>query len=94
MSDATKLSDALGRTQLVPQEYAPMVQTGEITGDIPGQLFMASQATQNEFETQDKFARGRVGCWILLLFLLGGVILFGMFYGDLYPKLFKEIMGE
>src|SRR5256885_12308557 len=34
MKDTTKLSEALADTKMVPTEYSPHVQTGEITGDV------------------------------------------------------------
>jgi type II secretory pathway component PulF len=94
MTDTTKLSESLARTKTVPDEYAPMVQTGEITGDIPGQLLHASRGTQQEFETHDKFAKGRVGCWMLLVMAIGSVMIEVMYTKGFMSPLIKMFTEE
>ncbi|MFI5386832.1 MAG: type II secretion system F family protein [Fimbriimonadales bacterium] len=86
MSEQTKLSEAMTMSRQVPDEYAPIVQTGEITGDVPGALIRASQSQLEEFKAGDQGAKARVGCWILLLLFLGSAIMFGIFYGSIIGK--------
>ncbi|HTQ09161.1 MAG TPA: type II secretion system F family protein, partial [Fimbriimonadaceae bacterium] len=94
MSERTKLSEAMTMSAAVPQEYAPIVQTGEITGDVPGALMRASQSQLEEFKAGDQGSKARVGCWMLLLIFIGSAAIFALFYGWFYPVLFKKILGE
>src|ERR1044072_2114571 len=48
MSESTRLSEAMTMSKTLPEEYAPIVQTGEVTGDIPGALARASQSKLDE----------------------------------------------
>jgi len=94
MTEQTKLSEALFNTRMLPEEYAPMVQTGEITGDIPGQLMNASRMSQEDFTFQDKASKGRIGCWILLLTFGVGMLLIYAMYGQFWGQLIPKVTGD
>lgn len=94
MSEQTKLSEAMSMSRQMPEEYAPIVQTGEVTGDVPGALMRASSSQMDEFKSSDQGSKARVGCWMFLLMGIGSAIMFGMFYGWFYPRLFQKIAGE
>ncbi len=93
MSEQTKLSEAMQMSRQVPDEYAPIVQTGEVTGDVPGALIRASQSQLEEFKAGDQGVKGRIGCWILLLLFLGSAIMFGIFYGSIIGKFVGQTDG-
>lgn len=94
MSEQTKLSEAMSMARDVPDEYAPIVQTGEVTGDVPGALLRASQSQLEEFKAGDQAAKAQAGCWMLLLIFIGSAALCGGFYGWFYPQLAKKVLGE
>ena len=94
MTEQTKLSEALFNTRMLPEEYAPMVQTGEITGDIPGQLMNASRMSQEDYTFQDKASKGRIGCWILLLTFGVGMLLIYAMYGQFWGQLIPKVTGD
>ncbi|MBN9502179.1 MAG: hypothetical protein BGO01_19040 [Armatimonadetes bacterium 55-13] len=94
MTEQTKLSEALFNTRMIPHEYSALVQTGEITGDVPGQLMQAARMSQDEFGIHDKMAKGRVGCWILIVsFGIGTLVIYAL-YGGFWTKLIPKIIGE
>jgi type II secretory pathway component PulF len=94
MSEQTRLSEAMTMSQQVPDEYAPIVQTGEVTGDVPGALMRASQTQLEEFRAGDQMAKMRVGCWIFLLMGVGSAALIGMYYQGFMKPLMNKILGE
>jgi len=94
MTDQTKLSDALEATNLMPYELSMMVQTGEVTGDVAGQLFQSAAAQQDEFEHRNRDVKNRIGCWMLLLFFAVGPAAIFWVYRDYLLGLFKVILGD
>jgi len=57
MNDGSKISDAIFGSGLFPKEYAPVVATGEMTGDIEGSLNQLEQVSRDEFEAKSGMAR-------------------------------------
>ncbi len=94
MTDQTKLSEALFETKMMPFELSAMVQTGELTGDVPGQLLNGARAQQQEFESQSNYTKMRVGCWIALLATCIGPAAVFWLYRDFMLGLMKRILGE
>ena len=93
MTDRTKLSDALHATQMLPYELSAMVQTGEVTGDVAGQLMHGAIAQREEFEHQSKNLIQRVGCWMALLFFMVGPLVLMWLYRDFLLGLF-DVFGQ
>lgn len=88
--DTRKLSTLLESTKTLPVEFGHIVQTGEITGDVPGALMHVSETTQNEFTIQDKASKLRIGCWIFLLMGVGvGIGI--MMYAGYMSKLIQTV---
>ncbi|HWA82249.1 MAG TPA: type II secretion system F family protein, partial [Fimbriimonadaceae bacterium] len=94
MTEQTKLSEAMSMSRQMPEEYAPIVQTGEVTGDVPGALLRASQTQLEEFKAGDNASKLRVGCWMVLLMGVGSAILIMMYYGGFMGPLMKKILGD
>lgn len=94
MTDKTKLSEALHGTKMLPFELSAMVQTGELTGDVAGQLLNGAKAQQQEFESQNNYTKMRVGCWIALLATCIAPAAVFWLYRDFMLGLMKRIMGE
>jgi general secretion pathway protein F len=65
------LSGALRRSNLLPPQYADVVETGEMTGDIPRAMEQLTQHASSDFERADSasVAKGR----IIFLVVLGGL---------------------
>lgn len=94
MTEQTRLSEAMLMSQHLPEEYAPIVQTGEVTGDVPGALMRASQSQLEEFKAGDQATKARVGCWMLLIMVVGSLIMFGMFYGGFTKTMMDKILKD
>lgn len=94
MSESTRLSEAMTMNRTLPEEYAPIVQTGEVTGDIPGALARASQSQLEEFKAGDQASKVRVGCWMLLLIVVGSLVMLWLVYGVLYGEITNKITSE
>jgi type II secretory pathway component PulF len=90
MGEQTRLSEAMLKSKDLPEEYAPIVQTGEITGDLPGALIMASQSQLEEYKAGDQAVKARVGCWMVMFMVLGSLALFVIFYKMLIPAFMPE----
>lgn len=90
MNDGSRLSDVIFGSRLFPDEFAPVIATGELTGDLESSLNQLSEATRNEFEVSTQRAKWgsmRIGC---TGFLVIGGILFLIFWGAYY----KELIGD
>lgn len=93
MRENTKLSDVMYRSKSLPEEYGPVVETGEITGDVPGALMRASQSSQSTFKTSDQMAKGRIGCWLLLVMVVGAGIA-AMMVANYYRVIIPTVLGD
>lgn len=91
MTDQSKLSETLERTGLLPWELSAMVQTGETTGDVAGQLFAGAQSQQEELVQRDRDVKNRVMLWMfLVVFVIAPVVVIYV-YGDFLQGLIRTI---
>ena len=88
-----RMSDLFHRTTIFPEEYAPMVATGEYTGDISGALDRLSQVSEGEFVAAQNWAKVRSGCWGALGCFLTSAIMLGMFWYAWYYELPKKVLS-
>jgi type II secretory pathway component PulF len=58
-----RLSTAFYETKLFPDEYAPMVATGEMTGDVPGMLQRLSEMSRQEFDVST--TKSKAAAWVM-----------------------------
>src|SRR5437868_9230783 len=63
LGGSEKLSDALFKEDLFPNEYAPIVATAEHTGDMPGAFDQLSRISQVEFDASQTYARQKSARW-------------------------------
>lgn len=94
MRDGSKISDAIFASKLFPQEYAPVVSTGEFTGDIEGSLTQLEEISRTEFEAKTAMARS-VGFRVasVLFFMTGGILLIVVvksWYVDMYSQILQH----
>lgn len=94
MGDNTPLSQALGASPRLPAEFKPLLVTGEMTGDVPGQLLIVSRSSRDEQIEVENMSKWRVGCWAILMFALGFVFVAWLLYGHMYPRLFEMFGGD
>lgn len=78
--DQARLSEMLYRSGLVPDEYAAMVETGELTGTTPQALDETSKMTIEDANSAERGLKARAGCWAMLLMFGGGMIAFMLMY--------------
>jgi general secretion pathway protein F len=88
MSDSERISSAVQMLNFLPPEAAPMLSTGEMTGDLPTQLGYLERAAHGDFENESDQAKRRIGCWVILIFALGMVFLAYLIYGVFYGSIF------
>ncbi|MCB8932065.1 MAG: type II secretion system F family protein [Fimbriimonadaceae bacterium] len=88
------MSEAFFESRLFPEEYAPMMATGEQTGDIPGTLSRLAEAGRSEFESATGKAKWRTGCWSSLGCFVASAVVFALFiYMWLYEIPNKVLPG-
>ena len=58
-----RLSTAFYDSHLFPDEYAPMMATAEMTGDVPGTLHKLSELSRQEFEIST--TKSKAAAWIM-----------------------------
>jgi len=94
MKESDKLSSALRRTNLLPFEYGSIVETGEITGDVPRALESVHRASDAEFQAQNATAVTRSSLFFYIL--LGVLILFvsAWLLTKYYSGLINTILGQ
>ncbi len=73
MRETERLSEAIRRSRILPPEYASIVETGEMTGDVPRALDQVARAAGAEFETRDRGTAKRLT--IVFMLLIGAFVL-------------------
>lgn len=84
MHEAERLSAAIKRSGSLPVEYAHIVETGEVTGDVPRAVSDIARATDADFRARDATAARLVS--VLLYAMIGVVSLLMLIF--LYRLLF------
>jgi len=90
MNESTRLSDVVFKSKIFPDEYAPTVSTGELTGDVSGALERLSRVSRTEFEAgtvKSKIFTGSIGCSAAII--TSGIVLIVVvwaYYRELIPK--------
>ena len=86
MRSDSRVSDAAFRSGLFPEEYAPVISTGEMVGDLPGALERLAQVSRGEYDSQTQYAKYRAVGWGCLMSFVAGLGGFAMLY-FVYAKL-------
>ncbi len=92
LRESRPLSEAFHDDPLFPEEYAPIMATAEMTGDIPGTLARLAEADRSEFETASGKAKWRAGCWSYLGCFVCSAFVFGLFIWMWLYELPKKIL--
>lgn len=94
MNSNTKLSDVVFGSKIFPQEFAPIIATGEMVGNIEGALNQLEQASKTEFDVSTSKARIRsvsFGCTGMLI--VSGIMIIVLaqtMYRDLVDTVLKD----
>lgn len=94
MNANSKVSEAVFGSKLFPEEYAPMISTGEMVGNISGALEHLEDASRTEFgvsSTRARYQSMSFGCTLFLI--TGGIVLIVM-VKTWYPDLIKAIVPK
>jgi type II secretory pathway component PulF len=98
MNEGSKLSDVVFKSNLFPQEYAPMIATGELTGDVPGALERLSMVSRAEYDTgtvRSKAVTGSAGCTTLLLTTgFVTIVIFWVLYHEIEGSFIDQANGD
>jgi type II secretory pathway component PulF len=94
MHENTKLSQVMYTSHLFPQEFGPLVETGEIAGSLPQALEQAAEVGRGQAQHAETGLKWRAGCWVFLITLLASGLFFAVPYRALYESVFKHVMGE
>lgn len=86
------MSEAFFESRLFPEEYAPMMATGEQTGDVPGTLSRLAEMGSAEFEAATGKAKWRTGCWSSLGCFVASAIVFVLFIAMWYYELPNKVL--
>jgi len=94
MHESERLSTALHRSGVVPIEYAHIVETGELTGDVPRALDDIARATDADFRGRDITAAVATQRIFLCLLAIVVVIVLGVLYRGFYGGLITGLTQD
>jgi type II secretory pathway component PulF len=80
LSEQTRLSELLYRSKLFPYETAQLVETGEMTGDLPGAMDQVMQFGREREKQANLYIGMKAGCWTVLVFGIGGMMVLMVIY--------------
>lgn len=94
MHENTRLSQVVYASPVFPQELGPLVENGELTGNLPQSLEQAAEVGRGQAQLAETGMKWRMGCWVGLLMLFFSSLFFAVPYRALYESLFKSISGD
>jgi general secretion pathway protein F len=80
LNERTKLSELLYRTKLFPRESAQLVETGEMTGDLPRALDQVMDIGRQREKLANVYIGAKAGCWTMMLLFIGPTIIVMIIY--------------
>lgn len=95
MGDATPLSEVAAACRWLPDTYAPLISTGEMTGTLPSMLERLAVSSRAEYESAQSYARFR-GCGLAFALAavivgLGLAVLAWLWYRELPARLMEGL---
>jgi type IV pilus assembly protein PilC len=87
---STKLTDMIRQSNVVPRDYVNIIETGEITGDVPGAAMQIANGTNIEFQSADGATKHVIWA-IRILILVVGFIISGFLMKTFYLLLIHKI---
>jgi type II secretory pathway component PulF len=89
MNERTKLSELMYRSRIFPRETAQVVETGEVTGDMPTAMEHVMDIGRQKEKLGVAYIGAKAGCWAILLFTVGGMVMFIIVYGTYIRGVFR-----
>jgi type II secretory pathway component PulF len=80
MGETERMSQALRRSSLLPPEYASVIETGEISGDVPRAFDQIAQDAYGSFQARDRGTVSGLTFLIMAVILVGFAIVAVMLY--------------
>src|SRR5262249_37153442 len=93
LSGNERLSDAIFKERLFTQDYAPMIATAEVTGDIPQAFGQLAKLSQSEFQAAETDARTKSRSWGCAISIAISGILMILIYYFWYRVLMPNILN-
>lgn len=89
--ESMRLSTLLYRGEIFPQEYVPLIETGEMTGQLEGALANVGEAAENDRRYQEGFMKWKAAVWVGILVIGGSVILSAVLSRTMFDEAWKAI---
>jgi type II secretory pathway component PulF len=80
LNEQSRLSELLYRSKLFPRETAQIVETGEMTGDLPNALDQVMEFGREREKQANLYIGIKAGCWTTMVFFLGGAVVLMVIY--------------
>lgn len=93
MSAETPLSAVASQISAFRPEMRAMIQTGELTGELPNQLEQIYRVQRDEFQVTDQANKVRIGCWMLLVMLAASLLAYGLFQKLFYQGIMDRTIN-
>lgn len=94
LHDGSRLSEAIFNSGVFPPQYAPLISTGEMVGDVTGaldQLEMVSRGDYDESTGKARFTSTRIG--VAFAIAISGIVLIVVFrawYVEMYGEVLRD----
>lgn len=94
MESNTRLSEVIFGSKLFPDEYAPILSTGELTGDLTGALDQLERVSRTEFEETTRKAKwGSMRIGLVFAIVTSGAVCITLTYGY-YHKFYGAVLED
>lgn len=94
MHENTRLSQVVYASPVFPQELGPLVENGELTGNLPQALQQAAEVGKGQAQLAETGLKWRMGCWVGLIMLFFSSLFFAVPYRALYDSLFRSLEND
>jgi type II secretory pathway component PulF len=98
MHSGSRVSEVIFGSKLFPEEYAPVISTGELVGDVGGAMDQLERMSRIDYDESTKKARrGSLTIGGVIAILTSGLVLYFIvtaWYVDLPRNAVPEVFGE
>ncbi len=91
MRENERLSQAFGRSKVMPEEYTPIISTAEQTGDMPGALNNVARMTEGEYQNADSVVLWKASALFYLVIGIAVMVVAAITLKQFYMGLFDKI---
>lgn len=94
LGEGTRLSALLYQAKLFPQEYVPLVETGELTGTTPQALDQAMELGRGDAKQAETILKIKAAVWGVLIVLGSTAIVYIIFLRGYFDSAFRHVLAE